>query len=93
MSSWQTGPELLLSTKSQSPSFGRNLPNRFEEAYGDAGNLRARWPLAAIGLAFVVRSTTLDEPAQHDEAIDMMRRLRDRRCGPNLSEPAVTLVT
>lgn len=25
MSSWQTGPELLLSTKSQSSSFGNNL--------------------------------------------------------------------
>lgn len=78
MSSWQTGPELLLSTKSQSSSFGKNLPNRFEEAYGDAGNLRARYPLAAIGFAFVVRSTILDEPVQHDKAIDMMLKLRDR---------------
>ena len=28
---------------------GKNLSNRFEEAYGDAGNLRSRYPLAAVG--------------------------------------------
>ena len=81
MSSWQTGPELLLSTKSQSGSFGNNLANRFEEAYGDAGNLRARYPLAAVGFAFVVSSAILDEPTQVDKAVDMMLKLRDRGDG------------
>ena len=46
---WDRGPELLVSTKAQLSSFGKNLPNRFEEAYGDAGNLRGRYPLAAVG--------------------------------------------
>lgn len=81
MSSWATGPELLLSTKSQSSSFGKNLPNRFEEAYGDAGNLRARYPLAAVGFAFVLSSTIEKEPSQLERAIDMMRKLRDRGDG------------
>lgn len=81
MSSWQTGPELLLSTKSQSSSFGNNLSNRFEEAYGDAGNLRSRYPLAAVGFAFVVRSTILREPIQADKAVDMTLKLRDRGDG------------
>ena len=81
MSSWSTGPELLLSTKSQSSSFGKNLPNRFEEAYGDAGNLRARYPLAAVGFAFVLSSAIHAEPSQLERAIDMMRKLRDRGDG------------
>lgn len=81
ISSWQTGPELLLSTKAQNSSFGNNLANRFEEAYGDAGNLRARYPLAAIGFAFVMRSTILDKPRLFDRAVDMMRKLRDRGDG------------
>jgi hypothetical protein len=81
ISSWQTGPELLLSTKAQNSSFSNNLANRFEEAYGDAGNLRARYPLAAIGFAFVMRSTILDNPRLFDRAVDMMRKLRDRGDG------------
>ena len=81
MSSWQTGPELMLSTTSQSGSFGHNLANRFEEAYGDAGNLRARYPLAAVGFAFVVSAAILAEPTQVDKAVDMMLKLRDRGDG------------
>lgn len=81
MSSWQTGPELLLSTKSMSSSFGKNLANRFEEAYGDAGNLRARHPLAAVGFAFVTSAEILNEPAQVRKAVDMMYKLRDRGDG------------
>jgi hypothetical protein len=59
-------------------TFGKNLPNRFEESYGDAGNLRARYPLAAVGYFFVQRSTILtDEPDAFEIAIDMIRKLRD----------------
>ena len=36
---WSRGPELLVSTKSMVSSFRNNLPNRFEESYGDAMNL------------------------------------------------------
>lgn len=81
ISSWTTGPELLLSTKALNSSFGNNLANRFEEAYGDAGNLRARYPLAAVGFAFFVRSTILDEPHMLARAIDMVDKLRDRGDG------------
>ncbi len=41
---WSRGPELLVSTKSMVSSFRNNLPNRFEESYGDAKNLRGRYP-------------------------------------------------
>ncbi|WP_267419513.1 MULTISPECIES: hypothetical protein [unclassified Curtobacterium] len=75
---WDRGPELLLSTKTQVSSFGKNLPNRFEEAYGDAGNLRSRYPLAAVGFFFVQRDTILtEEPAAFERTVDMMRKLRD----------------
>jgi hypothetical protein len=75
---WDRGPELLLSTKTQVSSFGKNLSNRFEEAYGDAGNLRSRYPLAAVGFFFVQRSTILtQEPDAYERTVDMMRKLRD----------------
>ena len=73
---WARGPELMVSTKSMVSSFGNNLKNRFEESYGDAKNLRARFPLAAIGFLFVFRSTILDVPARFEKAVDMMRKLR-----------------
>lgn len=78
ISRWDRGPEVLISTKAQLSSFGKNLPNRFEEAYGDAGNLRGRYPLAAVGFLFVQRSTILtDEPDTFERTIDMIRKLRD----------------
>lgn len=92
ISAWTTGPELLLSTKSQSSSFGKNLPNRSEEAYGDAGNLRARHPLAAVGFAFVLRSTVLDEVSALPRAIDMMRKLRDRGDGNGYTATCLLVV-
>ncbi len=78
MTHWSTGPELLLSTKAMTSSFGKNLSNRYEEAYGDAANLRARYPLAAVGFFFVQRATILDsEPAAFRRTVDMIRKLRD----------------
>ncbi len=78
ISRWDRGPELLLSTKAQLSSFAKNLPNRFEEAYGDASNLRGRYPLAATGFFFVQRTTILrDDPATFERTVDMIRKLRD----------------
>lgn len=73
---WARGPELLVSTKSMVSSFRNNLPNRFEESYGDAKNLRGRYPLVALGFLFVLRSTVIDERGTLDRAIDMLRKLR-----------------
>lgn len=93
MSRWDTGPELMLSTKAQTSSFGKNLSNRFEEAYGDAGNLRARHPLAAVGFLFVQRATILDtEPAAYERTVDMMRKLRDRGDGNGYTATGLLLV-
>ncbi|MGH8823074.1 MAG: hypothetical protein ACRDVN_01170 [Jiangellaceae bacterium] len=73
---WSRGPELLISTKSMASSFRKNLPNRFEEAYGDAKNLRGRYPLVAMGFLFVMHASVRDEPGTLDRAIDMLRKLR-----------------
>jgi len=73
---WSRGAELLVSTKTMVASFRKNLANRFEEAYGDAKNLRGRYPLAAMGFLFVLRSTALDEPGTVERAIDMLRKLK-----------------
>lgn len=77
ISQWARGPELLVSTKSMVSSFRNNLPNRFEESYGDAKNLRGRYPLAAMGFLFLLRSTVLAEKGTLERAVDMLRKLRD----------------
>jgi hypothetical protein len=90
---WDRGPEVLLSTKAQLSSFGKNLPNRFEEAYGDAANLRARYPLAATGFYFVQRATILtQEPDAFERAKDMMRKLRAEGDGPGYTATGLLLV-
>ena len=89
---WDRGPELLISTKAQLSSFGKNLPNRFEEAYGDAGNLRGRYPLAAVGFLFVQRASILtQEPEAFERAVDMMRKLRDAGDGNGYTATALIL--
>jgi hypothetical protein len=76
-SRWDRGPEVLISAKAQLSSFGKNLPNRFEESYGDAGNLRGRYPLAAVGYLFVQRSTIrIREPDAFERSVDMIRKRR-----------------
>lgn len=93
MSHWSRGPELLLSTKAMTASFGKNLANRYEEAYGDAANLRARYPLAAVGFYFVQRATILDtEPAAFRRTVDMIRKLRDFGDGYGYTATGLLLV-
>ena len=90
---WDRGPELLLSTKTMVSSFGKNLSNRFEEAYGDAGNLRSRYPLAAVGFFFVQRDTILtQEPDAFEKTVDMMRKLRDTGAGDGYTATGLALV-
>jgi len=74
---WSRGPELLVSTKSMVSSFRNNLPNRFEESYGDAKNLRGRFPLVSMGFLFLLRSTVTEEAGTFDRVVDMLRKLQD----------------
>lgn len=93
ISRWDRGPELLISTKTQVSSFGKNLSNRFEEAYGDAGNLRGRYPLAAVGFFFLQRSTILErEPDAFERTIDMMRKLRETTGSDGYTATGLALV-
>lgn len=93
MTHWSRGPELLLSTKAMTSSFGKNLANRYEEAYGDAANLRARYPLAAVGFYFVQRATILEsEPAAFRRTVDMIRKLRDFGDGYGYTATGLLLV-
>jgi len=73
---WARGPELLVSTKSMVSSFRNNIANRFEESYGDAKNLRGRYPMVSMGFLFVLRSTVLDELGTFEKVLDMLRKLR-----------------
>ena len=76
MTSWQTGPELLISTKRMDSSFGKNAANRVEESYGDAKNLALRHPLAALGFVYSLRSTAHTEERKHfDWLVDLLTKL------------------
>lgn len=73
---WATGPELLVSTKRMDSSYGKNAPNRVEESYGDAKNLRLRHPLAALGFVFGLRSDILQkEPKTAEWLFDLLFKL------------------
>ncbi|GAB3474643.1 hypothetical protein [Azotobacter salinestris] len=73
---WATGPELLISTKRMDSSYGKNAPNRVEESYGDAKNLRLRHPLAALGFVFGLRSDILQkEPSVAEWLFDLLAKL------------------
>ncbi len=76
LSSWMTGPEILISTKTMSSSFGKNLSNRFEEAYGDAKNLKGRYPLATLGFFFLLNAQIVDEPRNFMKAVTMLEKLQ-----------------
>lgn len=73
VASWAAGLEMMISTKTMLSSYAKNLRNRFEEAYGDAKNLRGRHPLAALGFLFVMGADAAD--TELDFAIDMMGKL------------------
>ncbi|MFL0691695.1 MAG: hypothetical protein ACJLUP_06090 [Agrobacterium tumefaciens] len=76
ISDWVTGPELLISTKRMDSSYGKNAPNRIEESYGDAKNLRLRHPLAALGFLFGLRSDILEkEPKTAEWLFDLLSKL------------------
>lgn len=76
LSSWATGPEVLISTKRMDSSFGKNAANRVEESYGDAKNLRMRHPMAALGFAYGLRSTIFQkEPAKAEWLVDLLGKL------------------
>lgn len=76
MSSWATGPEILISTKRMDAAFGKNAANRVEEANGDAKNLRGRHPMAALGFAFGLRSTAFTEDSSAAQwLVDQLQKL------------------
>lgn len=76
ISDWASGPQLLISTKRMDSSYGKNAPNRIEESYGDAKNLRLRHPLAALGFVFGLRSDILEkEPLTAEWLFDLLAKL------------------
>lgn len=76
ISSWQRGPEVLVSTKTMFSSYKNNLKNRHEEAVGEVSSLRRRHPMAAMGFAFLVRKTIFDVDGAYGSLTDILRRLR-----------------
>lgn len=75
-STWQRGPDVLVSSKTQFSSYLNNRNNRYEEAVGEATNLRDRYPMAAMGYVFLVRSNVLDEEGAFIYLRNQLTRLR-----------------
>lgn len=80
VSDWRRGPDVLVSTKSQFSSYLNNKNNRYEEAIGEASNLRDRYPMAAMGYAYIVRNNVFEGGA-FELLRDLLVRLR-RPDGP-----------
>lgn len=76
VSTWQNGPDVLCSTKTQFSSYLNNRNNRYEEAVGEATNLRDRYPMAAMGFAHLVRTNLYDEQGAFASLRDQLVRLR-----------------
>lgn len=81
VSDWRRGPDVLVSGKSMLSSYRKNLKNRYEEAIGEAHNLRDRYPLAAMGYAYIARRDIYDEKGAFELLRDLLIRLR-RPDGP-----------
>jgi hypothetical protein len=76
VSSWEHGPDVLISGKTQFSSYLNNKNNRYEEAVGEITNLRDRHPMAAMGFVFLVRSNLLEEQGAFAYLRDLLIRLR-----------------
>ena len=76
MSAWHTGPELMISTKRMDSSFAKNAANRVEESYGDAKNLRGRYPQSALGFVYGLNARAFsDEPHHAAWLVDLLGKL------------------
>lgn len=76
LTGWETGPEILVSTKRMDAALGKNAANRVEESYGDAKNLRGRHPLAALGFVYGLGAPALRaEPDQAARLMDLLQKL------------------
>jgi hypothetical protein len=76
MSSWQRGPDLLISTKTMFSAYRKNLKNRHEEAVGEVSSLRRRHPMAAMGYAYLVHRNIFEEEGAYAILYDILTRLR-----------------
>ncbi len=76
ISSWQRGPDVLVSSKTQFSSYLNNKNNRYEEAVGEVSNLRDRHPMAAMGYAYLVRTNLFDEQGAFVYLRNQLARLR-----------------
>lgn len=76
VSSWQRGPDVLISSKTQFSSYLNNKNNRYEEAVGEATNLRDRHPMAAMGFVYLVRTNLFDEQGAFVYLRNQLARLR-----------------
>ncbi|HEY8722264.1 MAG TPA: hypothetical protein VIL92_00220 [Gaiellaceae bacterium] len=76
VSAWQRGPDVLVSSKTMLSSYLKNKNNRYEEAVGEATNLRGRYPMAGMGYAYLVRDNIYAEGGAYAFIRNLLVRLR-----------------
>jgi hypothetical protein len=76
VSAWQRGPDVLVSSKTMLSAYLKNKNNRYEEAVGEATNLRDRYPMAAMGYAYLVRTNIYAEGGAYAFIRNLLVRLR-----------------
>jgi hypothetical protein len=76
VSAWQRGPDVLVSSKTMLSSYLKNKNNRYEEAVGEATNLRERYPMAGMGYAYLVRGNVYAEGGAYAFIRNLLVRLR-----------------
>lgn len=80
---WDRGPEVLV----------RTCPTGSRSPTETLGNLRSRYPLAAVGYFFVQRATIrTTEPDAFERSVDMIRKLRDQGDTNGYTATALILV-
>jgi len=71
----EQGPILMVSTKTMTTDYMKNIANRFEEAIGDGTNLKARFPLASLGYVMLTPAAVFDEPNAYRKLDNLVRSL------------------
>lgn len=70
------GPVVMVSSKTMTSNFSKNIPNRSEEAIGDGTNLKERFPIAPLGFAMLVRSTVFAEAGAYPGLDNLVRSVQ-----------------
>ncbi len=65
----------MVSTKTMTTDYQKNIPNRFEEAIGDGTNLKMRFPLGSLGYVMVTPANVFDDGNAYAKLVNLVDSL------------------